>query len=163
MEFDKSRIYTMVNADEIKLGSEGYFADNIYYLQQAVQHDNIGTGYFGKIVDIKDIGTGFRFVADNDLCFSLFYFIKEQEDNKFRPFKNTDDMITEFCRRSGKLLQFSTIDPPVIYFKNKKSGRSYIMSAFDCHLVKIGHETYDMVNLFNNFTFNDDSPCGIEE
>ena len=34
MEFDKSRIYTVVNADEIKLGSTGYFADNIYSLQQ---------------------------------------------------------------------------------------------------------------------------------
>lgn len=162
MEFDKSRIYTMVNADKIKLGSEGYFADNIYYLQQAVQHDNIDTGYFGKVVDIKDIGTGFRFVADNGLCFSLFYFIKEQEENKFRPFKNTDDMITEFCRRSGNLL-LANINIPVIYFKNKKSGRSYIMSAFDCHLVKISHEVYDMVDLFNNFTFIDDSPCGIEE
>lgn len=161
MKFDKSRIYTVVNADEIKLGSEGYFADNIYYLQQAVQHDD--KERFGKVVDIKDIGTGFRFVADNGLCFSLFYFIEVQEENKFRPFKNTDDMITEFCRRSGKLLQFSTIDPPVIYFKNKISGRSYIMSAFDCHLVKICHETYDMVDLFNNFTFNDGSPCGIEE
>lgn len=161
MEFDKSRIYTMVNADEVKLGSEGYFADNIYYLQQAVQHNE--KGYFGKVEDIKDIGTGFRFVADNGTCFSLFYFIEVQEENKFRPFKNTDDMITEFCRRSGKLLQFSTIDPPVIYLKNKISGRSYIMSAFDCNLVKIHHETYNMVDLFNNFTFNDGSPCGIEE
>lgn len=161
MKFDKSRIYTVVNADEIKLGSEGYFADNIYCLQQAVQHDD--KEYFGKVVDIKDIGTGFRFVTDNGLCFSLFYFIEVQEENKFCPFKNTDDMITEFCRRSGKLLQFSTIDPPVIYFKNKISGRSYIMSAFDCHLVKICHETYDMIDLFNNFTFNDGSPCGIEE
>ena len=31
MEFDKNRIYTMVNADEVKLGSVGYFADNIYF------------------------------------------------------------------------------------------------------------------------------------
>lgn len=160
MEFDKSRIYTVVNADEIKLGSEGYFADNLYSLQQAVQHDD--KEHFGKVDDIKDIGTGFRFVADNGLCFSLFYFIKEQEENKFRPFKNTDDMITEFCRRSGNLL-LANINIPVIYFKNKKSGRSYIMSAFDCHLVKIGHEACNMVDLFNNFTFIDDSPCGIEE
>ena len=160
MKFDKSRIYTVVNADEVKLGSKGYFADNIYCLQQAVQHN--GEGYFGKVDDIKDIGTGFRFVADNGTCFSLFYFIEVQEEKKLRPFRNTDDMMTEFCRRSVKLPP-ATIDPPVIYFKNKISGRSYIMSAFDCHLVKICHETYDMVDLFNNFTFNDGSPCGIEE
>lgn len=35
MEFDKSKIYTVVNADEVKLGNIGYFADNIYSLQQA--------------------------------------------------------------------------------------------------------------------------------
>ena len=47
MEFDKSRIYTMVNADEVKLGSAGYFADNIYSLQQAVQHND--RECFGKV------------------------------------------------------------------------------------------------------------------
>lgn len=160
MELDKSRIYTVVNADEVKPGSAGYFADNIYCLQQAVQHN--GEGYFGKVYDIKDIGTGFRFVADNGTCFSLFYFIEEQEEKKFRPFRNTDDMMTEFCRRSGKLHP-ATIDPPAIYFKKIENGRSYIMSAFDYHSVKICHDTYNMVSLFNNFTFTDGSPCGIEE
>lgn len=160
MELDKHRIYTVVNADEVKLGSAGYFADNIYSLQQAVQYKD--KECFGKVEGIKDIDTGFRFVTDNDACFSLFYLAEEPEEKKLRPFKNTDDMMTEFCRRSVKLPP-ATIDPPIIYFKNKISGRSYIMSAFDCHLVKIRHETYDMVDLFNNFTFNDGSPCGIEE
>lgn len=160
MEFDKSRIYTVVNADEIKPGSAGYFADNIYSLQHAVQQND--KECFGKVDYIKGIITGFRFVADNGTCFSLFYLAEEQEEKKLRPFKNTDDMMTEFCRRSVKL-PFATIDPPVIYFKNKESGRSYIMSAFDYHSVKIRHKAYDMVNLLNNFTFTDGSPCGIEE
>lgn len=159
MEFDKSRIYTMINADEIKLGSIGYFANSLYSLQQAVQHDD--KEYFGKVKNIRDISTGFRFITDN-MCFILFYLVKESEEKKFHPFKNTDDMMTEFCKRSGKL-PLATIAPPAIYFKNKKSGKSYIMSAFDYDSVKICHETYDMVSLFNNFTFTDDSPCGIEE
>ena len=32
MEFDKSRMCTVVNTDEVKLGSIGYFADNIHSL-----------------------------------------------------------------------------------------------------------------------------------
>lgn len=28
MEFDISRVYTMLTADEVKEGSKGYFADN---------------------------------------------------------------------------------------------------------------------------------------
>ena len=110
MELDKSRIYTVVNADEVKLGSAGYFADNIYSLQQAVQHND--KECFGKVECIKDIDTGFRFVNSDGSCYSLFYFIEK----KFRPFKNTDDMMAEFCRRSGKLYP-AIIDPPAIYFK----------------------------------------------
>lgn len=159
MEFDNSRIYTMVNADEIKLGSIGYFANSLYSLQQAVQHDD--KECFGKIMNIRNNSTGFRFVTNN-MCFILFYLVEEPEKKKFHPFKNTEDMMTEFCKRSGKL-PLATIDPPVIYFKNKKSDESYIMSAFNYHSVKICHETYDMIGLFNNFTFTDGLPCGIKE
>lgn len=160
MEFDNSRIYTAVNANEVKPGSKGYFADDLYSLQQAVQYEN--KEYFGEVEYIRDNCTGFRFVNNCDVCFIFFYLVKESGEKKFCPFKNTDDMMTEFCKRSGKL-PLATIDPPAIYFKNKQSGKSYILSAFDYKSVKIRHEAYDMISLFNNFTFTDGSPCGIEE
>lgn len=31
MEFDKSRVYTAVNADELKIGSKCIFADTIFH------------------------------------------------------------------------------------------------------------------------------------
>lgn len=160
MEFDKSRIYTMINADEIKPGDIGYFADDLYSLQQTVQYED--KEYYGQVIHIRDNKTAFRFASNRNMCFVLFYPVEEPEKRKFHPFKNTDDLMTEFCKRSGKL-PLATIDPPAIYFKNKQSGKSYIMSAFDYYSVKICHETYDMTGLFNNFTFTDDLPCGIEE
>lgn len=159
MEFDKSRVYTSVNADEVKVGSKGYLANSLESLKEFVSN---GTHLLDEISEIVSSKCTDRFSDKNELKYNLFYLVKEPKENKFRPFKNTDDMMIEFCRRSGKL-PLTTIDPPVIYFKNKISGRSYTISAFDCHLVKIHHETYDMVDLFNNFTFNDGSPCGIEE
>lgn len=37
MEFDKSKIYTVVNADEVKIGSKGYFANTILELETCVE------------------------------------------------------------------------------------------------------------------------------
>lgn len=37
MEFDKSRVFTALNADEIKVGSKGYFADNLRSLRGAAE------------------------------------------------------------------------------------------------------------------------------
>ena len=39
MEFDESKIFTMVNADKVKLGSKGYFADSLKELKIAVEQE----------------------------------------------------------------------------------------------------------------------------
>lgn len=39
MEFDKSRVYTALNADELKIGSKCIFADTIHDLRLYVQTD----------------------------------------------------------------------------------------------------------------------------
>lgn len=161
MEFDKSRIYTVVNADEIKLGSTGYFADNIYSLQQAVQHND--KECFGKVDCIKDIGTGFRFVADNGSCFSLFYFIEEQEEKKLRPYKDTDEMVDHFCQHFNLIPQNHR--PPTLWVKN--NGNKYLITRIRENTVTICFEknvfTFSLIRLLDGYTWLDGSPCGIEE
>lgn len=161
MEFDKSRIYTAVNADEIKLGSVGYFADNIYSLQQAVQHND--KECFGKVEDIKDIGTGFRFVADNGTCFSLFYFIEEQEEKKLRPYKDTDEMIDHFCRHFNLIPHDHRL--PTLWVKN--NGNKYLITRVSENTVTLCFEnnvsTFGLKILLYDYMWLDDSPCGIEE
>lgn len=39
MEFDKSRVYTAVNADEVKAGSKGIFANTYASLQKKVSKE----------------------------------------------------------------------------------------------------------------------------
>lgn len=39
MEFDKNRIYTAVNADELKIGSKCIFADTVRGLRRKVEED----------------------------------------------------------------------------------------------------------------------------
>ena len=162
MEFDKSRIYTVVNADEVKLGSAGYFADNIYSLQQAVQQND--KECFGKVDCIKGIITGFRFVADNGTCFSLFYLVKEQEEKELRPYKDVDEMVEDFMKRFN--VNVPPYEMPLIWIKTKDADRKYLITrfAFDvtiCHNAEVCTPTFE--ELAEGYTYLDGSPCGIEE
>ena len=162
MEFDKSRIYTMVNADEVKLGSAGYFADNIYSLQQAVQHND--KECFGKVDRIKGISTGFRFVADNGSWFSLFYFTEEPREKKFRPYRDSDEMIEDFKKRFN--VKVPPYETPLIWIKMKDTNKKYLVVRFAttstiCHNDEVYTPTFEY--LVKGYTYLDGSPCGIEE
>ena len=161
MEFDKSRIYTVVNADEVKLGSAGYFADSIYSLQQAVQHND--KECFGKVDCIKGTNTGFRFVADNGTCFSLFYFIEEQEEKELRPYKDTDEMIDHFCRHFNLIPQDHRL--PTLWVKN--NDKKYLITRVSENTVTVCFEenvfTFGLIRLLDDYMWLDGSPCGIEE
>ena len=37
MDFDKSKVYTSLNADELKVGSKVYVSDNIAYLRECIE------------------------------------------------------------------------------------------------------------------------------
>lgn len=162
MEFDKSRVYTALNADEVKVGSKGYFADSVYSLQQAVQHND--KECFGKIDYIRDTCTGFRFAADNGSCFSLFYFIEEQKEKKFRPYRDSDEMVEDFKKRFNICVQ--PYEMPLIWIKIKDTDKKYLVVRFAssltiCHYAEVYTSTLE--DLVEDYTYLDGSPCGIEE
>ena len=41
MEFDKSRVYTAVNADELRAGDKVIVANSLYYLKKQVEEDDV--------------------------------------------------------------------------------------------------------------------------
>lgn len=78
MEFDKSRIFTALNADELKVGSKVIVADTIDELKQYVEHDcdtsiitDIMPGYYSD-----------RFNS-NDRKYNLAYLISEPEEKNW--------------------------------------------------------------------------------
>lgn len=162
MEFDKSRVYTALNADEVKVGSKGYFTNNIFSLQQAVQRND--KERFGKIDYIRGTGTGFRFAADNGSCFSLFYFIEEQEEKKLRPYRDSDEMVEDFKKRFNVCVQ--PYEMPLIWIKIKDTDKKYLVVHFAssltiCHYAEVYTSTFE--DLVEDYTYLDGSPCGIEE
>lgn len=79
MEFDKNRIYTAVNADELKVGSLVIYADTMEDLKSNISADGEDTFEPKAIQDIFDEGRERRFQI-NGLSWALVYFVSEPEE-----------------------------------------------------------------------------------
>ena len=83
MEFDKNRVYTALNADELKIGSRVVVADNITDLKKKVSNDECSV--------LSNILSGdwiYRFevnTPDRDaIQHCLAYLVSEPEENKLK-------------------------------------------------------------------------------
>nr|DAE34287.1 MAG TPA: hypothetical protein [Caudoviricetes sp.] len=77
MKFDKNRVYTVLTANDVKIGSKGFFADTLSDLRDDV--DGIfGDASYGEVDDILDETNSRRFcMEENGFCYNLFYLIEE--------------------------------------------------------------------------------------
>lgn len=162
MEFDKTKVYTALNADELKAGDKVFVADDIARLRDEVE--------IGKNVEvIKEVlveSQPCRFRTNAGVLSNAFAYLVErapdsQKDN-FRPFKDTKKLIEWWFCKIGYRAKDLTM--PIIWLKNKKHGYvSNIISYFDDFVeIETGTTKFDMKELFDNFTFLDGTPCGIQ-
>ena len=87
MLFDKSRVYTMLNADELKVGSKVIVADSLCTLKARVEHlktkddeENLIT----TITEIRDEYYEQRFVDKGHDYWNLAYFVAEPKEKKLK-------------------------------------------------------------------------------
>lgn len=76
MEFDKNKIFTTVNADELKVGSKVIVADNLAALKSRVvaYYANDGDEYVKTISSIEMEGCEQRFkISENDVIGTSFW------------------------------------------------------------------------------------------
>lgn len=79
MEYDKRRVYTALNADELKIGSKVILSDNLSYLKECVEHgDDIVS-----LEAIKSEAFGERFF-DGSSSWYLAYLVEEPEEKKLK-------------------------------------------------------------------------------
>ena len=76
MEFDKSRVYTALNADELKQGDKVIVARSLSLLKTAIEN---AEKHIKTLEEVNDEGFAFRFVVDNT-SFPIAYLI-ERKDN----------------------------------------------------------------------------------
>lgn len=164
MKFDESKVYTALNADEIKVGSKGYFADSIGLLKECVTREK--KAYYGKIESIYHEAIAARFSIENDGSYIFFYLIEEEpQEKKLRPYRDTDEMIEDFERRLNITPQKHC--PPTIWIKKTVTGVKYLVVRIGFDEITIVYDcsahTLDVSELVDIYTYLDGSPCGIEE
>lgn len=159
MKFDKSKVYTVLNADELKKGDKVIVADDLVFLKALVERGS----KLSTIDEIYDENCQSRFLVEGyDYVYSLAYLVERKGEKHFRPYKDTDEMIIDFCNRFVK----RTLDAsefPMIWVKNKDSGYKYLISAFAEKTITYLYHISNLVDVFENFTYLDNSPCGVEE
>ena len=162
MEFDKTKVYTAVNADEVKIGSKGYFADSIGLLKEAVKNERKAN--YGKIESISDNEyDACRFIIIDDACYAFFYLVEEPKEKKPRPYRDTAEMLYDFKDRFDLLSHDDRL--PSIWIKNKITGvcNMVIRIANDTATIVSNTDvvTFSMESLFESYTYLDGSVTGL--
>lgn len=97
MEFDKSRVFTAVNAHKLKVGSKVYTADSLWALKKCVEDES----YITTLEKILPEDRMLRFSTNDGSEYALAYLISEPEENKL---KVSDLKIGDVVRhKTGKL------------------------------------------------------------
>lgn len=210
MEFDKSRCYSALNADELKPGDKVVVADDLATLKRCVKDNS-------PIDTIRMIGEEdylYRFgVKDNCVSFALAYLVemkenctncerlgktcKSREDDKitccfdykpkteqkaempelislgngqyaerekhYRPFKDTDELIKTWIAK--RMITFPDLCMPHIWVRSKfnKAHKGCLITNFFGIYVMMNNQQCFLSRLFDEYTFLDGSPCGVEE
>jgi hypothetical protein len=104
MKFDKSRVYTLLNADELKVGSKVIVADDLKCLKDRVEHGL-------EITELTGVGEEdctYRFYTCNDE-FAIAYLVEEPQKLKWTDL-NVGDIITNGDKKAMITCVDSTSD-----------------------------------------------------
>ena len=144
MKFDKTRVYTASNADEVKVGSKGYFADSISDLKKKV---NEGKELF-ILVKIFGEEAAARFSVFAASSYILFYLVEEPKEKIYRPYDDTAKM------PNGAILNTVV----------SREGTRLLITATEDKRVYLGPQGWvSLLDLYQYYTWPNGTPCGVEE
>ena len=153
MEFDKSRVYTALNADELKIGSRCVFADTIEELKRRVLNAD---AFVNTLSRVYTEGEDARFVCEDNIKHLLAYIIEPSKDSGYKPFSDIEKALTEIELHNWWVKhRYGDVSLITSYNKESPSNDVYIKGVW-----------YTLKTLFDYFVFADDSsPCGelVEE
>ena len=153
MQFNKSRVYTALNADELKEGSKVILADRLSELKRCVK-ENAKPEILAKIKVEQAI---YRFTCNlpsggiNE--FALAYLIAPPAEPQYKPFPDNETALRIIAKHGGwiKNAEGLWIITNLI-ISNEVEGGIYVRDGW--HSAKF---------VLNNFTFADDgSPVGVK-
>ena len=156
MKFDKTRVYTALNADELKIGSKCIFADTVQGLKKHIETKQILT-----LVGIYEEHKRDRFIGSDgaiEASYSLAYLIEPPVEQRYKPFSSEEKEVEVIKKHKG-------------WVKEKTSGDLKLISCIGkfsdtVPSICVGSLYVTPITLLEDFVFaDDDSPCGelVEE
>ena len=117
MDFLSERVYTPLNADELKIGSEVFAADSLESLKLLVTGQIKQGNYKGKLIRVETSDYSNRFLIDTiSRRFILAYLVSEPEEKKL---KWTD-------LKRGDWIKKKTVEAEVIAIDRNTDESSHI-------------------------------------
>ena len=145
MEFDKSQVYTAVNADELPIGSICIFANTLGGLRTYVECDCAKC----TLKVVADEHEEARFGNEQDLFWCLAYLIEPPAEPKYKPFESVEEAMKAIKAHGG-------------WVKNMTRNSSYAVVAYYAETVETSQYIINLETLLDNYVFADDgSPCGV--
>lgn len=159
MEFDKSKVYTALNADELPIGSKCVFADTVKALREEVETgDTVDvvrkfTGLYECVKDYGDIQ-----FSDGFYTYNYAYLIEPPAEPKYKPFESVDKAMEAIKAHGGWVKDKTTDDLKLITSIGKISD--------SVASIGVGGSYYTFTTFLDRYVFADDSsPFGelVEE
>ena len=151
MEFDKNRVYTALNADELKVGSTVIVANDLRSLRAKVE--KFDNSYEIHLSDILSESAMHRFEIASEYLYVLAYLISPPKEPKYKPFSDTETAYKIITAHRGWIKQGSVYHFVTGLDIGGRNGdeiqfyESWFSAKFVC----------------KNFTFADDgTPVGVK-
>ena len=148
MEFDKSRVYTAVNADELAIGSKVILGDTLSELKEAVEVEKEEA--IQTLAIIRGENEVLRFTGDKyHSGYTLAYLIEPPAEKKYKPFGSVEEAMKAIKAHGG-------------WIKHMGDKRCSLILAYDKEAISTDESCMNMQELFDDYVFADDgSPCGV--
>ena len=108
MEFDKSKVYTALNADELEVGSKVIVGDSLYVLKDRLNKFAFDENYAIRIKSILPETEKYRFHTSCGNVYSLVYLISPPEKPEYKPFSDTETAYKTITAHGGWIKQGKT-------------------------------------------------------
>ncbi len=153
MEFDKNKVYSTVNAEDLKVGSKCYFANNLDSLKFLFKNDSP----IEVLSYIENETHPYRFrKKGHSEQYGLAYLIEPPKEKEYKAFSSIEKAVEEIKKHSGWLKKIDT-------------GSTFLLIGYKSEpeqCVQVQSYWYTLADLFSVFIFADDgTPCGelVEE
>ncbi len=161
MKFDFKKVYTAINAEELKDGDKVYVSDSLDDLRDFVENDRLNVE---ELFDIREENFQRRFlVQGNANAYAFAYLVERAKEKKWRPYESIDEFVSDFIKRFN--IACPKYGMPLIWIKSKETSMKHLVKSFYAGVEEVGiaSNIIKLNWLFNEYEYLDGTPCGVKE